>query len=54
MAATDLGRYMGVVQILNPLVSVFLNSAARAAWPALQAATAPCGDDWIESKKLRA
>lgn len=39
MAATDLGRYMGVLQILNPLVSVILNSAARGAWPALQAAT---------------
>ena len=39
MAATDLGRYMGVFQILNPLVSVVLNSAARGAWPALQAAT---------------
>jgi len=29
MAATDLGRYMGVLQILNPIVSVVLNSAAK-------------------------
>lgn len=40
MAATNLGRYMGVLQILNPLVAVILNSAHRGAWPALQAATA--------------
>ena len=39
MAATDLGRYMGVLQILNPFVGVVLNSAAKGAWPALQAAT---------------
>jgi len=39
MAATDLGRYMGVLQIVNPIVSVILNSAAKGAWPALQAAT---------------
>lgn len=39
MAATDLGRYMGVLQVLNPLVSVILNSAAKGAWPALQAST---------------
>lgn len=39
MAATNLGRYMGVLQILNPLVSVVLNSATKGAWPALQAAT---------------
>jgi NAD(P)-dependent dehydrogenase (short-subunit alcohol dehydrogenase family) len=39
MAATDLGRYMGALQVLNPLVSVILNSAAKGAWPALQAAT---------------
>ncbi len=38
-AATDLGRYMGAVQILLPLARVFLNSAAKGAWPALQAAT---------------
>ncbi|WP_027552797.1 oxidoreductase [Bradyrhizobium sp. Cp5.3] len=41
MAATDLGRYMGAFQILNPLVSIVLNSAAKGAWPALQAATGP-------------
>ena len=38
-AATDLGRYMGVFQMLLPLVKVFLNTAAMGAWPALQAAT---------------
>ncbi|WKV52233.1 oxidoreductase [Dickeya fangzhongdai] len=38
-AATDLGRHMGALQILLPLVRVFLNSAAKGAWPALQAAT---------------
>ncbi|NPE51190.1 SDR family NAD(P)-dependent oxidoreductase [Dickeya dadantii] len=38
-AATDLGRYMGPLQILLPLVRVFLNSAAKGAWPTLQAAT---------------
>lgn len=41
MAATDLARYMGALQMLTPLVSVILNSAVMGAWPALQAATAP-------------
>lgn len=39
MAATDLGRHMGPLQILNPLVRLLLNSAGRGAWAALQAAT---------------
>lgn len=39
MAATDLGRYLGALQILNPLVKVVLNSASKGAWPALEAAT---------------
>src|SRR5207247_11304983 len=39
MAATDLGRYMGPLQFLNPLVRLILNSAAKGAWPTLQAAT---------------
>lgn len=39
MAATDLGRYMGPLQILLPLVRLFLNTAAMGAWPALEAAT---------------
>jgi NAD(P)-dependent dehydrogenase (short-subunit alcohol dehydrogenase family) len=39
MAATDLGRYMGPLQILSPLVRLILNSAAMGAWPTLQAAT---------------
>jgi len=38
-AATDLGRYMGPLQFLNPLVRLVLNSAAKGAWPTLQAAT---------------
>jgi NAD(P)-dependent dehydrogenase (short-subunit alcohol dehydrogenase family) len=38
-AATDLGRYMGPLQFLNPLVRLILNSAAKGAWPTLQAAT---------------
>ncbi|QZN95014.1 oxidoreductase [Symbiopectobacterium purcellii] len=40
MAATELGRYMGPLQILNPLVKCILNSAQKGAWPTLQAATA--------------
>lgn len=39
MAQTSLGRHMGPLQVLNPLVGLFLNDAARGAWPALQAAT---------------
>ncbi len=38
-AATDLGRYMGALQMLMPVVRLFLNTAAMGAWPALQAAT---------------
>ncbi|WP_316155032.1 oxidoreductase [Cupriavidus sp. BIC8F] len=41
MASTNLGRYMGPLQILNPLVGVLLNSADKGAWPALQGATGP-------------
>ena len=40
-AATDLGRYMGALQLLLPLARVFLNTAAMGAWPTLQAATGP-------------
>lgn len=39
MASTNLGRYMGALQILNPIVGLLLNSAEKGAWPALQAAT---------------
>lgn len=39
MAATELGRYMGPLQVLNPIVRVLLNSARKGAWPALQGAT---------------
>ena len=38
-AATDLGRHMGPLQILLPLVRLALNTAAMGAWPTLQAAT---------------
>jgi NAD(P)-dependent dehydrogenase (short-subunit alcohol dehydrogenase family) len=40
-AATDLGRHMGPLQVLLPLVRLFLNTAAMGAWPTLQAATGP-------------
>lgn len=39
IASTNLGRYMGALQILNPIAGVLLNSADKGAWPALQAAT---------------
>jgi NAD(P)-dependent dehydrogenase (short-subunit alcohol dehydrogenase family) len=32
-AATDLGRYMGPLQFLNPLVRIILNSAAKGLGP---------------------
>jgi NAD(P)-dependent dehydrogenase (short-subunit alcohol dehydrogenase family) len=38
-AATDLGRHMGPLQILLPMVGLFLNNAVNGAWPTLQAAT---------------
>ncbi|WP_136483904.1 oxidoreductase [Vibrio sp. H11] len=41
LAATNLGRYMGPIQMLLPLVGLLLNNAAQGAWPTLQAATAP-------------
>jgi len=41
VASTDLGRHMGPLQLLIPLVGMALNTAAMGAWPALQAATAP-------------
>ncbi len=40
IAATDLGRHMGPLQLLFPLIGMALNSAAMGAWPTLQAATA--------------
>lgn len=39
IAATSLGRHMGLVQLISPIVGVLLNNAARGGWPALQAAT---------------
>jgi NAD(P)-dependent dehydrogenase (short-subunit alcohol dehydrogenase family) len=40
-AATDLMRFTGGLRILVPLMGLVLNTAARGAWPALQAATGP-------------
>ena len=42
VAATDLARHMPkFAQILWPLVNILLNTPAKGAWPALQAATDP-------------
>ena len=39
IAATSLGRHMGIVQFAGPIVGLLLNSADKGAWPALLAAT---------------
>ncbi|MGR9402897.1 oxidoreductase (plasmid) [Rhizobium leguminosarum] len=39
VASTSLGRHMGIIQLVGPIVGLLLNSAAKGAWPALQAAT---------------
>src|SRR5438094_387962 len=41
VASTSLGRHMGPVQLIGPIVGLLLNSAAKGAWPALLAATGP-------------
>jgi NAD(P)-dependent dehydrogenase (short-subunit alcohol dehydrogenase family) len=41
VAATDLMRNTGWFRPLTPLLGVFLNTAAKGAWPALQAACDP-------------
>src|SRR6266516_695304 len=41
VANTSLGRHMGPVQVVGPIVGLLLNSAAKGAWPALLAATGP-------------
>lgn len=41
VAATELMRHSGAFRVFMPLVSLFLNTAAMGAWPALQAATDP-------------
>lgn len=41
VAATELVRHVRPFQMITPLLGLFLNSAARGAWPALQAATLP-------------
>jgi NAD(P)-dependent dehydrogenase (short-subunit alcohol dehydrogenase family) len=40
IAATELGRHLGPLQLLFPVVGMALNTAAMGAWPTLQAATA--------------
>lgn len=39
IASTSLGRHMGLIQIVGPIVGLLLNSADKGAWPALLAAT---------------
>ena len=39
VASTSLGRHMGLIQIVGPIVGLLLNSADKGAWPALLAAT---------------
>ncbi len=41
IATTDLGRDMGFINRLAPLLRPFFNSAAQGAWPTLMAATDP-------------
>lgn len=41
VAKTELGRHIGAIWLLMPLVGPWLNTAAMGAWPALQAATWP-------------
>jgi NAD(P)-dependent dehydrogenase (short-subunit alcohol dehydrogenase family) len=39
IAATSLGRHMGLTQLAGPIVGLILNNPKRGAWPALLAAT---------------
>jgi NAD(P)-dependent dehydrogenase (short-subunit alcohol dehydrogenase family) len=39
IAATSLGRHMGLAQLAGPIVGLLLNNPKRGAWPALLAAT---------------
>lgn len=41
VAYTSLGRHMGALQLIGPIVGLLLNSAEKGAWPALLAATGP-------------
>ncbi len=41
VAATDLMRHAGPFRVVTPLFGLFLNTSARGAWPALQAACDP-------------
>jgi NAD(P)-dependent dehydrogenase (short-subunit alcohol dehydrogenase family) len=39
VAATDLLRHSGPFRVFQPVINLFMNSAAQGAWPALEAAT---------------
>jgi len=39
IANTSLGRHMGIIQLIGPIVGLLLNSPDMAAWPALLGAT---------------
>ena len=41
VAPTELGRHLGLLRVLTPLLKPFLNTVEHGAWPALQAATDP-------------
>ena len=44
VAPTDLMRHAGPFRVVTPLFGLFLNSARKGAWPALQAATDPTAE----------
>ncbi len=54
VAATELMRHAGAFRVFTPLFGLLLNSAAKGAWPALQAATDPAaqGGDYFGPKGL--
>jgi NAD(P)-dependent dehydrogenase (short-subunit alcohol dehydrogenase family) len=49
VAATDLGRHMGAMNVLRPLTALLVNSAEQGAYPTLQAACDPAaaGGDYF-------
>ena len=55
VAATELMRHAGPFRVFTPLFGLFLNTAEKGAWPALQAATDPAaqGGDYYGSQSLR-
>lgn len=54
VAATELMRHSGPFRLVTPLMGLFLNTAARGAWPTLQAATDPAaqGGDYYGPQGL--